>query len=140
MIRDKTKLATDTTLIKLALLYMAVVVVLVAAGWQNTTHLPGTPFYVYDGFGGIHSGDGAPMILGLPYHGSDLARDIEIVSVVLCPDADSGILSVGVWALDGFGGVHASQGAPVPGAPTPYFGFDIARDLEVVLEPFVTTC
>ena len=36
-----------------------------------------------------------------------------------------------VYVLDGLGGVHAGGGAPVLSPSTPYFGFDIARDLEL---------
>jgi hypothetical protein len=36
------------------------------------------------------------------------------------------------YVLDGFGGVHAGGGAPVISPATPYFGFDVAADLEFV--------
>lgn len=36
------------------------------------------------------------------------------------------------YVLDGFGGVHAGGGAPVISPSTPYFGFDIARDIAYV--------
>jgi hypothetical protein len=35
------------------------------------------------------------------------------------------------YVLDGFGGVHAGSGAPVMSPGTPYFGFDVAVDLEL---------
>ena len=36
------------------------------------------------------------------------------------------------FVLDGFGGVHPAGGAPALTAPpAPYFGFDIAKDLEI---------
>ena len=33
--------------------------------------------------------------------------------------------------LDGYGGIHAGGGAPVMNPVTPYFGWDIARDMEL---------
>lgn len=36
------------------------------------------------------------------------------------------------YVLDGFGGVHAGGGAPAISRKTPYFGFDIARDIAFV--------
>jgi hypothetical protein len=36
------------------------------------------------------------------------------------------------YVLDGFGGVHAGGGAPIISPGTPYFGFDVAADLEFV--------
>jgi len=36
------------------------------------------------------------------------------------------------YVLDGFGGVHAGGGAGIVSPATPYFGFDIARDLAYV--------
>ncbi len=38
----------------------------------------------------------------------------------------------GYYVLDGFGGVHAGGGAPAPSPATPYFGFDVAVDIDVV--------
>jgi len=37
----------------------------------------------------------------------------------------------GYYVLDGFGGVHAGGGAPVRVPATPYWGWDIAHDLEI---------
>lgn len=45
--------------------------------------------------------------------------------------AGSALAQAGYYVLDGFGGVHAGGGATPIGAPWPYFGFDIARDIEV---------
>lgn len=36
------------------------------------------------------------------------------------------------YVLDGFGGVHAGGGAPIITPATPYFGFDIAKDVVYV--------
>jgi hypothetical protein len=36
------------------------------------------------------------------------------------------------YVLDGFGGVHAGGGAPAISPKTPYFGFDVARDIAYV--------
>ena len=38
----------------------------------------------------------------------------------------------GYYVLDGFGGVHAAGGAPAVSPQTPYFGFDIAKDVVYV--------
>jgi hypothetical protein len=38
----------------------------------------------------------------------------------------------GYYVLDGFGGVHAGGGAPAVFPKTPYFGFDIAKDIVYV--------
>ena len=38
---------------------------------------------------------------------------------------------VGYYVLDAFGGVHAGGGAPVLLPATPYFGFNVAQDLEL---------
>ncbi len=38
----------------------------------------------------------------------------------------------GYYMLDSWGGIHASYGPVLPGPVSPYFGFDIARDLELV--------
>lgn len=35
------------------------------------------------------------------------------------------------YVLDGFGGVHAGDGAPTMSPGTPYFGFDVAVDMEL---------
>ncbi len=43
----------------------------------------------------------------------------------------------GFFVLDAFGAVHASGGAPPLSAPTPYFGFNIARDLELGASHYV---
>lgn len=116
-------------------LEVAVVLFVVLAGvaWAQApevTPIPNQPFYVYDGFGGIHAGDGAPTIHGLPYNSEQWYVDVEIVKVV-CSD-DGAIEFVGVWALDSLGGVHASDGVPAPVEATPYFGFMAAKDLEIV--------
>jgi len=37
----------------------------------------------------------------------------------------------GFYVLDRFGGLHAGGGAPVLLPGTPYFGFDVAHDLEL---------
>ena len=82
-------------------------------------------YYVLDGFGGVHSGGGAPAVFPqTPYFGFDAAVDI-----VYIPPGASG--NDGVLVLDALGGVHAG-GAIAGGslAPaTPYFGFDIARGI-----------
>ncbi|MCP4871610.1 MAG: hypothetical protein GY898_23115 [Proteobacteria bacterium] len=79
------------------------------------------PFYVLDGFGGVHAGNGAPVISPpSTYFGFDIAESIAVLP--------SG---TGYFVLDGFGGVHAGGGALVTG-PVPFFGWDIARDLSLI--------
>ena len=77
--------------------------------------------YVLDGFGGVHAGGAAPVLLpAAPYFGFDVARDLEI-------------WRDGYYVLDGFGGVHVGGNAPVLAPATPYFGFDVAVDAEFVV-------
>lgn len=38
---------------------------------------------------------------------------------------------IGVYVLDGFGGIHAGGSAPKI-HDAPFFGFDVARDLELL--------
>ncbi len=120
---------------------------------------PPPPHYVLDGFGGIHAGDGAPVMNpATPYFGFDVAVDMEIGAAgyyvldafggvhagggaaVLNPPtpyfgfpaaANLELNSTGYYVLDTFGVVHAGGGAPPIASPTPFFGFDIARDLEI---------
>lgn len=80
-------------------------------------------FYVLDGFGGVHAGNGAPTISpATPYFGFDVAQDIEFFQA-------QGTVSAGILVLDKFGGVHRGGGLQSqPISPmTPYFGFNIAR-------------
>ncbi len=121
--------------------------------------LPGPGVYVLDGFGGLHSGGGAPMLNSpTPYFGFDVARDMELGSLGFYvldgfgglhsgggafpmnpgppyfgfdAGVDLELASSGFYVLDIFGGVHAGGGAPVLSPGTPYFGFDAARDLEL---------
>lgn len=79
---------------------------------------PGGGIYVLDGFGGIHHGGGAPNIGGLQL-GVDIAVDLELL--------DGG----GWYMLDRNGRLRAGGGAVAPLNSTPYFGFNIARDLEI---------
>lgn len=77
-------------------------------------------YYVLDGFGGVHAGNGAATVSpATPYFGFDIAADIAYVPG---PTGD------GVLVLDGFGGVHvggALVGTLTP--DTPYFGFRVAQ-------------
>lgn len=76
----------------------------------------GKGFAVLDGFGGLHRYGTAPKVNGLPYwQGWDIARSFSYRP------------GGGGYMLDGFGTVWARGGAPNFGSP--YFGFDIARDL-----------
>ena len=59
---------------------------------------------------------------------SGLTGAIVVILVVLA--APSGHAHhAQYYVLDGFGGIHAGGGAPVPPGGIPYFGFDIARDI-----------
>jgi hypothetical protein len=120
--------------------------------------LPPPSVYVLDGYGGVNSGGGAPVMSpATPYFGFDVARDLELAStgyyvldgwgglhagggapVMAGPpyfgfdaSADFELAPTGNYALDIFGGVHANAGAPVLNPATPYFGFDAARDFEL---------
>jgi hypothetical protein len=85
------------------------------------------PYYVLDGYGGIHSGDGAPAISPkTPYFGWDIARAFEYVAV----GTSSTNYGDGILVLDGYGGVHTGgKLSTVSVTKTPYFGWDIARDI-----------
>ena len=62
---------------------------------------------------------------GVPNFGFNIARDLE-----LSIDVNSGGV-IGVYVLDGFGGIHAGGSAPKI-HDAPFFGFDVARDLELL--------
>src|SRR5512137_337206 len=85
------------------------------------------PYYVLDGYGGVHAGGGAPAIAPLtPYFGWDIAKSIDYVPVA----AASSIYGDAVLVLDGYGGVHKGGKLSSIGVPaTPYFGFNVARSL-----------
>ncbi len=120
--------------------------------------MPAPGIYVLDGFGGVNSGGGAPVMNpATPYFGFDVARDMELAATgyyvldgwgglhagggaapMAGPpyfgfdaSADLELAPTGNYALDIFGGVHANAGAPVLNPATPYFGFDAARDFEL---------
>ncbi|MFB3787565.1 MAG: hypothetical protein ACE15F_14485 [bacterium] len=90
------------------------------------TPTPIHAWFVLDGFGGIHSSNPEVRPPVLPYFvGFDIVRDIE-------PDPHGR----GWYMLDGYGGIHRSPAdLPAPPAVLPYFGFDIARDLEIQDSP-----
>lgn len=91
------------------------------------------PYYVLDGYGGIHSGGGAATISPkTPYFGWDIARAIQYVPV----GYGSTYYGHGILVLDGYGGIH--QGGELSGlsvTKTPYFGWDIARDMALRIIP-----
>lgn len=82
----------------------------------------GASGYVLDGYGGVHSFNGAPTLGGGPYFGFDAARDIA-----LREDGTSGYL------LDAYGAVHPLGGAPSVAVTKYTAGQDLARRL--VLRP-----
>ena len=130
-------------------------------GWGTAVcefSIPAPGVYVLDGFGGVSSGGGAPVMSpAAPYFGFDVARDMELAATgyyvldgwgglhsgggapaMAGPpyfgfdaSADLELASTGNYALDIFGGVHANAGAPTLSPATPYFGFDAARDFEL---------
>ena len=104
-----------------------IVVGIATVAWANIALAQHADYYVLDGFGGVHAGGGAPVVAPAPpYFGFDIARAIEYVAVGRVGATGNGLL-----VLDGFGGIHSAgalASAP-PGAPTPYFGFDIVRGL-----------
>lgn len=110
--------------LRVVLLSLATLVVFVAAA--APARAQHAQYYLLDGYGGVHSGDGAPIIASAPYFGWDIARDIVYVPVGTPSSTGDGVL-----VLDGFGGVHAAGalGADPPGTSPPYFGFDIARGI-----------
>lgn len=79
------------------------------------------PYYVLDGFGRLHRGNGADRpSISSPYFGFDIARDLALTG------ASRGLV------LDGFGGIHPFGGEPAPIIAMPYFGFDVAEAIAVV--------
>ena len=86
-----------------------------------------TPYYVLDGYGGIHSGSGAPAISPKTYYfGWDIARAFDYIAVA----SSSSNYGDGVLVLDGYGGVHlGGKLSTLTVSKTPYFGWDIARDI-----------
>jgi len=91
-------------------------------GWDIARALALAPdgrgFAVLDAWGGIHTAGSAPKPRWAPYwRGWDIARSIAYTA------------TGGIYVLDGFGGLWALRGAPRRSSP--YFGWDIARDLVV---------
>lgn len=87
------------------------------------------PFYVLDGFGGVHAGGGAPTITPAPtYFGWDIAKAIDYVPIAY----SSLIYGDGLIVLDGYGGVHKGgelSGIVATWTNSTYFGWNIARDI-----------
>ena len=85
------------------------------------------PYYMLDGYGGVHAGGGAPAISPTTYYfGWDIAKSIEFFPVAY----SSAIHGDAVLVLDGYGGVH--KGGKLSGlavSATPYFGWNIARGI-----------
>ena len=92
------------------------------------SHSQYVPHYVLDGYGGVHAGGGAGSISPATfYFGWDIARALQYVPVAV----SSSTYGHGTLVLDGYGGVHrGGKATSVSISPiTPYFGWDIARDL-----------
>jgi hypothetical protein len=102
-------------------------------GWDIARDIESAPdgngYYILDGFGGVHEMGGAPPLAreGRPYFNIDIARDFEIYGN-------------GYLLLDGYGWIHsvgdATSRLPIDATgdeiPSAYFGWDIARDIEMV--------
>ena len=91
------------------------------------------PYYVLDGYGGVHAGGGAAAISPkTPYFGWDIARGMDYVPV----SYNSANYGHGILVLDGYGGVHKGGKMSVLSLTlTPYFGWDIARDIVTRIIP-----
>lgn len=115
---------------KLSLLFLGIGVLLLLSSPSFGQYWP---YYVLDGYGGIHSGGGAATISPkTPYFGWDIARAIQYVPV----GYGSTYYGHGILVLDGYGGIH--QGGELSAlsvSKTPYFGWDIARDMALRLIP-----
>lgn len=80
--------------------------------------------YVLDGFGNVHTVDSAPAITAGIDFGYEVAKDIALTG------DENGVVD-GLYLLTGFGDVFSFGNAPsYPGVERPYFGWDIARDVE----------
>ena len=99
----------------LLVLAMLIGILVMAEGIQAQVQ-----YYVLDGFGGVHAGNGAAAISpATPYFGFDIATDIAYAP---------GFTSDGILVLDGFGGVHPGGGLlGLVASDTPYFGFRVAQ-------------
>lgn len=97
---------------------------LAVAGASFSQHFP---FYVLDGWGGVHAGGGAAAISPAPtYFGWDIAKAIEYIAVAPNPST----YGHGILVLDGYGGVHKAGSLSGLGFTTStYFGWNIARDI-----------
>ncbi len=114
------------------------------------------PYYVLDGLGGLHAGNGAPALWGLPYWGDDVYEELEVTHVRCQEGPEFGPTYVQAVVLDSLGGVWQVTSLPqgpvlwteavaykpymtakslADGDETPFFGFDIARDVEVLVNP-----
>lgn len=124
--------------IRTAILVTVAVMFTLVASASGAQH---AGFYVLDGFGGVHAGGGASVIVPrTAYFGWDVAVDMEVV-----PNDGSVADGDGILVLDRFGGVHKGGTLVLdpPIGDTPYFGFDAARaiaraDTTVVYSAHVT--
>ncbi len=98
--------------------------------------------YILDGFGGLFV-RGDAQTAPVAYFGWDIAKDLELLHFPeLVGEAE--YQGLAPWVLDGFGGIHPttqtgkigqSAQAMVQFSLNHYFGFNIARDFEVVNAP-----
>jgi hypothetical protein len=89
-------------------------------GWDIARDVAITPdgrgIAVLDGWGGVHGAGSAPRVRSGYWPGWDIARALAFTRA-------------GAVVLDGFGGLWRTGSTPA--GRTPYFGWDIARDLVV---------
>lgn len=83
--------------------------------------------YILDGRGPVYQEGVPPSFPGEPFLGMDIARDMATVT-----GPDNSI--DGYFLLDGFGNIFEVGNADLGGVTTTLFGFDIARDMEVLQE------
>lgn len=84
--------------------------------------------YVLDAFGNVHTVDSAPVITTGIDFGFDVARDLALTG------NETGFVD-GMYMLTGYGDVFSFGNAPTfPGVERPYFGWDIARDVETAVD------
>jgi uncharacterized protein YvpB len=90
----------------------------------------GSGGWTLDGYGGIHSFGAAPPIKSPAYwNGWAIVRAFVVTS----RDANGILDGRQGYLLDGYGGLFPWGGAPAFGAP--YYGRDIARGLDIHLDP-----
>jgi len=84
--------------------------------------------YVLDGYGIVHTLDNAPVVSNGINFGADVAEDIALTG------NETGYVD-GMYLLTSYGDVFSFGNAPYyPGQERPYWGWDIARDVEPAVD------